>query len=301
MEQRPLIYVVQKNEAGKSVKELLSSRLHLSRSLVVKLKLQHKISVNGAPVFTNHLVQPGDRIAVDLELGEQCGIIPQPAQLSIVFEDADFLAVDKPAGMPVHPSKRHQSGTLANAVAHYWQQSGHNSLFRPINRLDKETSGLVLIGKNQFAHQGIFLQQQRQRVERRYLALVEGVLATDKGRISDPIARLEDRSRKRIVAAYGQSAVTNFTVLKRFQQHTLLHLSLETGRTHQIRVHLSHIGHPVCGDELYGWPSPFIARQALHAGELSFIHPRTGSSVCLAAPLPGDMLAALDLLRQQSV
>lgn len=296
-----LTYMTQPADTGRTVKELLYSRLQLSHSLVVKLKQQHRIAVNGTPVYTNFLVRPGDLLAVDLELGEQSEILPEAVPLKIVYEDEDVLVVDKPAGMPVHPSKRHQLGTLANAVTYYWLQSDHGTLFRPINRLDKDTSGLVLIGKNQFAHQAIFRQQKKQRVERHYYALVEGAMAPDEGCIEAPIARPADRSRKRMVAPSGQPAVTHFTVRERFPQHTLLHLHLETGRTHQIRVHLSHAGHPVCGDELYGGLSPLIARQALHAGELIFIHPRTGSAVLLTAPLPGDIRHALIILRQQGV
>jgi 23S rRNA pseudouridine1911/1915/1917 synthase len=300
LKQTPLTWMVEPDDDGRSLKELLYSRLLLSHSLVVKLKQQHKIAVNGRPVFTNYRLADGDLISVDLDLGERNEILPEAVPLKIVYEDEDVLVVDKPAGMPVHPSnKRCQTGTLANAVTYYWLQSGNSALFRPINRLDKDTSGLVLIGKNQFAHQGIFRQQQRHRVERCYYALVDGAAIPDHGRIAEPIARLEDRSRKRIIAPYGQPAVTNYAVLERYRQHTLLQLHPETGRTHQIRVHLNFAGHPVCGDELYGQPSPLIARQALHAGEMTFNHPRTGLAITLAAGLPDDMLAALVALRRQ--
>jgi len=298
MEQTPLTWTAGPIDEGRSLKDLLYSRLLLSHSLVTKLKQQHKIAVNGRPVFTNYQLRDGDLVSVDLDLGERSEILPEAAPLQIVYEDEDVLVVDKPAGMPVHPSKRHQVGTLANAVTYYWEQCGRSTLFRPINRLDKETSGLILIGKNQFAHQGIFRQQQEHLVARGYYALVEGVVSPDRGRIAEPIARREDGSRKRIVAAHGQPAVTNFAVLERFPQHALLQLHPETGRTHQIRVHLSLAGHPVCGDELYGRPSPLIARQALHAGEVTFNHPRSGLAITLTAALPEDMTAALSALRQ---
>ena len=300
MKQMPLTWTVGPADEGRSLKEVLYSRLLLSHSLVVKLKQQHKIAVNGTPVFTNYRLRDGDLISVDLDLGEQSEIVPEAVPLKIVYEDEDFLVVDKPAGMPVHPSnKRCQTGTLANAVTYYWLQSGSRSLFRPINRLDKDTSGLVLIGKNQFAHQGIFRQQQKHRVERCYFALVEGAAMPDQGRIDEPIARLEDRSRKRIIAPYGQPAATSYVVLERYRQHALLKIYPESGRTHQIRLHLSFAGHPICGDDLYGRPSPLIARQALHAGELTFSHPRTGSVVSLAAALPDDMRAAMKILQQR--
>jgi 23S rRNA pseudouridine1911/1915/1917 synthase len=300
VKQTPVTWLVEPADEGRSLKEILYLRLKLSRSLVVKLKRQHKIAVNGTPAYTNRLVRGGDLIAVDLDLDERSEILPEAVPLEIVYEDEDLLVVDKPAGMPVHPAKRCQTGTLANAVAHYWRQSGYSALFRPINRLDKETSGLVLIGKSQYAHQSIFRQQKERRVERRYLALVEGVVEREQGRIEAPIIRLEDRSRKRTVSPAGQPAATNYTVQERYPRHTFLQLRPETGRTHQIRVHLSFIGHPVCGDDLYGRTSPLIARQALHAGEISFLHPRTGLPLALTAPLPGDMRAALDILRQQA-
>ena len=200
VESKALTWTVGPADGDKSVREMLFSRLQLSRSLVVKLKQQHKIAVNGIPVYTNFRVQSGDLIAIDIDLIEQSDILPEAAPLQILYEDEDLLVVDKPAGMPIHPSKRRQSGTLANAVVYYWQQSGWGFLFRPINRLDKDTSGLVLIGKNQFAHQAISRQQKNHVVERHYFALVEGVVIPDQGRIEAPIARMEDRSRKRMVS-----------------------------------------------------------------------------------------------------
>lgn len=300
MKQTPVTWLVDPADEGRSLKEMLYLRLRLSHSLVVKLKRQHKIAVNGAPSYTNRLVRGGDMIAVDLNLDERSEILPEAIPLEIVYEDEDLLVVDKPAGLSVHPAKRCQTGTLANAVAYYWRQSGHNALFRPINRLDRETSGLVLIGKSQYAHQAIFRQQKGRRVERRYIALVEGVAERERGCVEAPILRPEDRSRKRTVSPAGRPAATNYTVQERYPRHTLLQICPETGRTHQIRVHLSFIGHPVCGDELYGRTSPLIARQALHAGEIAFLHPRTGFPVALTAPLPGDMRAALDILRQRA-
>lgn len=291
--------MVESADDNRSLKELLFARLQFSHSLVVKLKQQHKITVNGIPVYTNHRVRSGDLIAVDLDLDEQSDIMPEAAPLQIIYEDEDLLVIDKLAGMPVHPSKRRQAGTLANAVIYYWQQSGRDALFRPINRLDKDTSGLVLIGKNQFAHQAIFRQQRSHAVERRYLALVEGVVVPEQGRIEAAIARQEDRSRKRMVSLSGQAAATGYQVLERYPRQTLLRLSPETGRTHQIRVHLSFAGHPICGDDLYGRPSELIQRQALHASELAFIHPRTRSAITLTAPLPEDMRSALIALQLQ--
>ena len=278
------------------LRDILSAKLLLSHSLVVRLKQHHKIKVNGYPAHTNYRINAGDIITVDTDFTEESDIIPEPIPLDIVFEDVDFLVVNKPAGMSTHPSRLGGTGSLANAVTYYWQGLGRNTLFRPINRLDRDTSGLILIGKSQFAHQGIFNQIKDRVIERRYIALVEGEMAKDSDCIDQPIARPDDTMRRRIVHPGGHPAVTHYKVLAKYPGHTLLSLRLETGRTHQIRVHLSFIGHPVCGDLLYGCASPLINRQALHANELRFTHPRSGKEVILKVPLAADIQAAVDHL-----
>lgn len=279
------------------LREVLKDKMHFSHSLLTKLKQQHKIKVNGQATLTNYRVQPGDVVSVNIALEEQTNIVPQYMPLNIIYEDQDFLVVNKPAGMVVHPAKGTLDGTLANAVTAYWLKQGKSILFRPINRLDKDTSGLVLIGKSQYAHQAIFQQQKQGTVSKIYQAVVEGVVGTDKGCINLPIARTNSSSPQRSIDLAGKPATTNFTVIKRYRDFTLLALTLITGRTHQIRVHLSQSDHPICGDTLYGHPSPLISRQALHAGQLSFQHPRTGLPVRLEAPLPADILQLLDHIK----
>ncbi|MBU7006240.1 RluA family pseudouridine synthase [Phosphitispora fastidiosa] len=280
------------------LRDILSVKLLLSHSLVVRLKQQSKIKVNGYPSYTNYRINAGDIITIDINFTEESKIIPESIPLDIVYEDMDFLVVNKPAGMSTHPSRPGGTGTLANAVTYYWQRSGRSTLFRPINRLDKDTSGLILIGNSQFAHQGIFNQVKGRIIERRYIALVEGTMAKDSGRIDQPIAREDDKGRRRIVRSDGYPAVTHYKVLDIYPGYTLLSLRLETGRTHQIRVHLSSLGHPVCGDLLYGYDSPLINRQALHANKLRFTHPRSGKEVILDVPLAADIQAAVDKLSQ---
>lgn len=296
MNNTPLTYTANALDQDTFLRDILSAKLLLSRSLVVRLKHQRKIKVNGYTALTNYRINEGDFITVDMDFTEESEIIPEPIQLDIVYEDEDFLVVNKPAGMSTHPSRPGGTGTLANAVTYYWQGSGRNTLFRPINRLDRDTSGLVLIGNSQFAHQGIFKRKKCSLVERRYIALVEGEMEKDNGRIDQPIARLDDKRRLRIVNPGGQQAVTHYQSLEKYPGHTLLALRLETGRTHQIRVHLSFLGHPVCGDLLYGYASPLIARQALHASRLRFTHPRSGKEVILDVPLPADIQTAVDQL-----
>lgn len=294
MKNTQLIYTAGFSDQDTFLRDILSSKLSLSRSLVIKLKQQNKIKINGHLAHTNYRIKAGDMVTIDMELAEENKIIPEPIPLDIIYEDTDFLVINKPAGMSTHPSRLGSTGTLANAVTYYQQSQGRNTLFRPINRLDKDTSGLILIGNSQFAHQGVFNQIKGRSLERRYMALVEGVIEKGRGCIDFPIARQEDNSRQRIIRPDGDPAVTHYEVLERYQAHTLISLRLETGRTHQIRVHLSAIGHPICGDLLYGSASPLIARQALHAYKLRFRHPRSGEEVLLEVPLAGDIQAAVE-------
>jgi len=299
MNKNQLTYTAGALDQDAFLRDILSDKLHLSHSLVVRLKHQHKIKVNGSTVRTNYRFKAGDLLTVDIDFNEDNKIIPEAIPLDVVYEDEDFLVVNKPSDMSVHPSSLGGAGTLANAVTYYWQRIGINILFRPINRLDRDTSGLVLIAKSQFAHQGIFKQQKCCKIERQYIALVEGQMEKDSDYIDQPILRPDVKRRRRIVDPDGQRAVTHYQVLEKYLEHTLLNLKLETGRTHQIRVHLSFIGHPICGDLLYGQASPLIDRQALHAGGLRFTHPRSKKKVVLDAPLPVDIRTAIGQLTRK--
>lgn len=292
-----LVYVVDPKDNYTYLREVLNIRWQLSRSLQIRLKAQNKIKVNGQVTWTNYRLQPGDIVTVGIDLEETSEIRPLYAPLDIVHEDPDCLVVNKPPGMAVHSPRGGPEITLANAVTHYWLQQGKTLLFRPVNRLDKDTSGLVLIGKSQFAHQAMYRQQKAGTITRRYLAVVEGFVVQDRGSIDLPIAHLDPDLRSRTVHPTGKRAVTHFDVIQRFDGFTLLSLTLGTGRTHQIRVHLSHLGHPIYGDTLYGHPSPYINRQALHAGELSFNQPRSGELIHLTVPLPDDMAELVEKLK----
>lgn len=297
MDDHILKYVVAPDDKFVFLRQVLISHMQISHSLLTKLKLQEKIKVNGQFAFTNYKLQKGDVVTVDIALDEINNIIPQDIPLDIVYEDSDLLVINKAPDMAVHPVKNISEGTLANAVTHYWIQQGKSSLFRPINRLDKDTSGLILIAKSQYAHQAVFRQQKQGIISRKYQAIVEGIVLEESGCIKLPIAHTDLHHCKRTVASGGKPALTNFTVLKRYEGFTLLSLSLGTGRTHQIRVHLSQSAYPICGDTLYGNPSPFISRQALHAGQLTFQQPRTGIPLQLEAKLPLDMLKMLEKLK----
>ena len=285
-----LIYVVDPEDHLTYLRDVFKKKLPVSHALLTRLKVQEKIRVNGQFAHTNYRLQTGDQITVDLNLDETSHILPQDIPIDIIYQDADIMVINKAAGMAVHPIKEKMKDTLANAVTYYWSQRGESRLFRPINRLDKGTSGLVLVGKSQYAHQAMFKQQKRGQVERRYVAVVEGVMQEDQGCIDLPIGHSEPGSSVyRKVEVNGKAAITHFTVIKRYPDATLLSLRLETGRTHQIRIHLSHLEHPICGDTLYGQSSPLIARQALHAGWTSFLQPRTLTRLQFEIPLPTDM------------
>lgn len=295
-----LIYVVVPDDKNVFLRDVVKREMHLSRALIINLKQQKKIMVNGVVTLTNYRLQPGDVVSVDLCLDEESSVKPEYIPLDIIYEDQDFLLINKPPHLAVHPSKGLGSGTLANAVIHYWQAQGKSLRFRPINRLDRDTSGLILVGKSQYAHQAIAYQQKKGIIHREYQAVVDGVIAEDQGCIDLPIARKDPELRERIVDETGKSALTSFQVIKRYADYTLVSLLLGTGRTHQIRVHLSYLGHPICGDELYGSPSLLINRQALHAGKLSFIHPRTEEKMQFEVPLPTDMQNLLAIISEEA-
>jgi 23S rRNA pseudouridine1911/1915/1917 synthase len=294
MSENVITYVVDAEDKLTYLRDVFKKKLPLSHALLARLKAQGKIRVNGQVAHTNYLLQTGDRITVDLDLDETSHILPQDLPVDVIYEDIDLMVINKFAGMAVHPIKNRLEGTLANAVTYYWSQRGESRLFRPVNRLDKGTSGLVLIAKSQYAHQAMFKQQKQGMVRRCYQALVEGVVQEEHGCIDLPIGPARPGSAaRRTVDTAGKPAVTHFEVIKRYHAFTLLGLRLETGRTHQIRVHMSHWGHPICGDSVYGQSSSYISHQALHAGRISFLQPRTLAPLHFEVPLPTDMLNLL--------
>lgn len=294
-----ITYIVDPEDKLVYLRDVFKKKLPVSHALLARLKVQEKIRVNGQVTRTNYRLQAGDIVTVDLNLDENNRIIPQNIPLDIVYEDADVMVINKPPGLAVHPVSNILEGTLANAVTYYWSQRGESRLFRPINRLDKGTSGLVLVGKSQYAHQAMFRQQKQGLIHRSYQAVVQGLVAEDSGCIDLPIAHADPAgSARRAVHPEGKPAVTRFAVLERYQQFTLLSLTLETGRTHQIRVHLSHLGYPICGDFIYGHASPLIDRQALHAAQISFLQPRSLKPLEFETSLPADMQQLLSHLGQ---
>lgn len=292
----PLVYVVPSEEDGWLLKTIILRKMHVSRSLLARLKLTERgITVNGDRVYISVRVQAGDVVALRMEQECSDDIVPQELPIELLFEDEHVMVVNKRAGMIVHPTTGHYTNTLANGVMYHWQQAGKKHRFRPVHRLDQFTSGAIAIAKTPYVDHILSEQMKQQQFERQYVALVHGIIAQPKGTIDAPIDRDPAEPHKRIVTEAGYRSVTHYEVVEQFAgQMTMVNLWLETGRTHQIRVHMTHIGHPLLGDEMYYTDAsramPYeMKRQALHAAKLAFTHPITKQRVAFEAPLPDDM------------
>jgi 23S rRNA pseudouridine1911/1915/1917 synthase len=274
-----------------------------SRSKVQQWIKNGLVTVNDRPVKANYKCEAGDVVVIRLPEPEPLHVEPENIPLDIYYEDADVLVVNKPRGMVVHPAPGHMRGTLVNALlAHCTDLSGINGVLRPgiVHRIDKDTSGLLMVAKNDVAHQSLVDQLVKKTVTRKYKAIVHGVIPHDYGTIDAPIGRdKRDRKKMAVTEENGKEAVTHFRVLERFRHYTFVECQLETGRTHQIRVHMKYIGYPLAGDPQYGPKKTLpIDGQALHAGVLGFTHPRTGEYLEFEAPLPPEFEAILQWLRK---
>lgn len=273
-----------------------------SRTQVQQWIKDDVVTVNGKAVKGNYKVKENDEITVTIPEPEELDIEPEDMNLEIYYEDADVLVVNKPRGMVVHPAPGHTSGTLVNGLMHHCTDlSGINGVMRPgiVHRIDKDTSGLLMVAKNDMAHESLVNQLVAKTVTRRYKAIVHGVIPHDKGTIDAPIARDKKERQSMTVDENGKHAVTHFQVLERFKDFTLVECRLETGRTHQIRVHMKYIGYPLAGDPKYGPKKTLdMNGQALHAGILGFDHPRTGEYIQFEAPIPEVFEDALNILRK---
>ncbi|WP_211274562.1 RluA family pseudouridine synthase [Paenibacillus oryzae] len=311
---KPLTVTVSEQDAGKEVRTVLERRLGVSRKLLSQVKLtEHGLTLNEERVYTTAKVSAGDIIRVRMEREQSDDILPQDLPLDILFEDEDLLVVNKPAGVIVHPTHGHYTGTLANGVVYHWLQRGEKVRFRPVHRLDEETSGVVAIAKTGYVHQQLSEQMQRGEVDKRYLAYVYGAPPAPTGVVDEPIDRDPESPHIRIVTPTGYPSLTRYEAVKHFgggpgeAAATLVKLKLETGRTHQIRVHMKHLGCPLIGDKMYGADANEITawedcvnRQALHAASLGFVHPLTGEKMEFHAPLPPELTALEALLKQHS-
>ncbi len=281
---------------------LAGENTELSRSHIQKLVAGGLVEVNGLPARAGYRIKPGDSLVMRVPPPAELPAGPEPIPLEICYEDADVLVVNKPRGMVVHPAGGNYSGTLVNALLHHCRDlSGINGVMRPgiVHRLDKDTSGLLVVAKNDSSHLDLARQLSERKVDRRYLALVHGTVKNRLGVVDAPIGRHpRDRQRMAVPAAGGKPAVTRYRVLDCRHGMTYLELRLETGRTHQIRVHMAWLGHPVVGDAKYGPENnPFgLEGQFLHAGMLGFTHPRTGEKLVFEVSLPPELQRILDRL-----
>jgi len=279
---------VTSEEESLMIRDVIRRRWPVSSGFLKTVKRQRQIWLNGRPVRATERVQTGDRLTVGIPASFPEHLPPEPLPLSIVYEDDWLMVIDKPPGLVVHPTKGHPSGTLANAVVYHWLSRGERPGFHLVQRLDRDTSGLLIVAKNAFSHQQLAKQMEEGRLEKEYLAVVEGVLPEPQGVIEAPVWR-EPGNPRRLVDERGKEAKTVYRVMERLPGAALVHLRLLTGRTHQIRVHLAHIGHPIFGDALYGGSMKRIGRQALHAAYLSFVHPATCKPMVFQSPLPADI------------
>ncbi len=290
-------HIVTSEDDGKEVRQITREYFDFSARLRNRIKRQKLTMRNGEPAEGWHKVSAGDVISITLP-DEHSNFPPEDIPLDIVFEDDDLLIINKQPGIVVHPTKGHPAGTCANGLAYYMEQTGNVFKIRFVNRLDRDTSGLLIVAKNAYCQNHITDQMRKNLIHKKYIAIVKGQLTSETGTIDLPIGRPDPEDVKRGVTLDGAPSVTHYKVIQPLKGHTLLSLLLETGRTHQIRVHMSHIGHPVLGDTLYGGENPLlIGRQALHAASLSLVHPITKERVEFNAPIPEDMQAAIDLLK----
>ena len=285
---------IRSETAGERIDVLLSRAVEgLTRSAAQRLCESGLVTRGGVPVKKNYKTEPGDEFELTLPEPEPVAIAAQDIPLDVVYEDADVIVINKPKGLVVHPAAGHADGTLVNALLHHCGDSlsGIGGEKRPgiVHRIDKDTSGLLIVAKNDFAHQALAAQLKDHTLRRTYEAVVCGNIRDDSGTIDAPIGRHPaDRKKMAVTEKCSRPAVTHFSVLARYRGYTHLRLQLETGRTHQIRVHLAWRGHPILGDTVYGHKKPELGQssQCLHARELTFVHPRTGEEVTVSCELP---------------
>lgn len=285
-----LSYQIDKDEHYDNVLHVLKEQFLLSDRLITKLKKANKIYLNSLPTYTKKSVTVGDTVSVLIDFEEDnSNIVASNIPLNIIYEDDYLLVLNKPANIAIHPSILHFDNSLSNGVKFYFDKLGLKKKIRIVNRLDRNTSGIVILAKNEYIQECLIKQMKTNEFKKEYLAIAKGILESKSGTLNFPIARKEGSIIERTVSSDGDSAITHYDVVKEFNNLSLVHIVLETGRTHQIRVHFSHIGHPILGDTLYGSPSELINRQALHSYKLTFIHPVTKKVVSLEAPLPNDI------------
>ena len=284
-----LEYIVKDNKY-QNINQILKQEFHISTRLLHKLIIEKHVLSNNIVVDTRSSVKNEDIITVNLDFEEKCeNIVPTSMELDIIFEDDAFIILNKPAGIAVHPSILHYQDSLSNGVKFYFDSIGLKRKIRPVNRLDLNTSGLIVFAKNEYVQECLIQQMQSKLFNKEYIAIVSGHFDNPNGTIDLPIARKDNSIIERCISDNGQESITEYCVIKNFDDYSIVKCTLKTGRTHQIRVHMSAIGHPLLGDTLYGVSSQFINRQALHSYKISFVHPISSKEMEFICELPEDM------------
>lgn len=288
-----LNYIVKNSDT--SIKQILKNEFNMSERFILKLKTQKCIYINNISVPIHSSINEGDILSIKENFIEASdGIVPnENIILNILFEDDYLLILDKPAGLPVHPSILHYEDSLSNGVKAYFNKIGLKKKIRPVNRLDKDTSGIVIFAKNEYIQECLIKQMSNNSFKKKYIAVLEGILEKESGTINAPIARKDNSIIERCISENGDVAISHYKVLQRLTNMTEVEYTLETGRTHQLRIHSAFIGHPIVGDSLYGRKSELISRQALHSYYVSFIHPITKKEMVIRSELPSDICGLL--------
>lgn len=292
-------YRVTEEHAGLTVENYLKQILQYSGRKIQKLTRQKGILLNGKTVYLQKKIKPNDVLRVRVLEDIAYGVEPEQGNIEILYEDDYMIILNKPAFQLVHPTGQTTRGTLANFLAYHLQQRGIVSTIRAVHRLDRDTSGCVIFAKDSRSQFALEQQLKERILKRTYRALVKGIVLSEQGTIDAPIGLHPDHPNRRAVNPKGEQAVTHYRTIRNFEDATLLELTLDTGRTHQIRVHLAHEGYPVIGDRMYGFPSPLIKRQALHAFSVGFKNLKDQHEITVEAPMPPDFIQVIDFYANQ--
>ena len=293
--------ILEADESGKRLDAYLAENTELTRTRIQQLIKEENIKVNDKKTKSSYKIETGDTIEVFIPEKKEIDLVPQNISINILYEDNDIAVINKKAGLVIHPSHGHESGTLVNAIMfHIKDLSGINGEIRPgiVHRLDKDTSGLVIIAKNDKAHNRLSEMFKNKEINKTYLAIVKGSLGKDTGRLETQMGRdLKDRKKMSVLKTGGKTAITNYEVLDKNDKFSLVRVNIETGRTHQIRVHMKYLGYPILGDSVYGKESKSVKRQMLHAYKLEFIHPVTGKEMIIKSEIPKDFSEVLERIK----
>lgn len=293
-------YLITENQAGVTVEKYLKEILHCSGRKIQKLTRQKGLFLNGKAAYLKKTVKPGDLLRVLVIEDASYGVIPEKGSINILYEDENLMVLNKPAYQLVHPAGQTKSGTLSNFLAFYFKERHMLSTIRPVHRLDRETSGCIIFAKNAESQTLLEQQLREKKLCRTYQALVRGKVEPPVGTIDAPLGPHPKMPNRRAVISGGEPSITHYKTLKNYQDASLLELTLETGRTHQIRLHLSYLGYPIIGDKMYGLRTVWMPRQALHASSITFRHIKTGAMITVEAPLPADFQNAIQYALEES-